>query len=144
MGKITDALRANLRELAQSDARSLRALEAELGAARPMRAPARQTVALGDGLERLTVKALKERCREQGITGRSNATKAGLIKALREAAPMASLPTKAGERAATPAQVTELTRLEARIERLEALLVLIAGQVGVPAAALQRTMRSPY
>ncbi len=144
MGKIADALRANLRELAQSDARSLRALEAELGAARPRRAPARQTVALGDGLERLTVKALKERCREQGITGRSNATKAGLIKALREAAPMASLPATAGEGAATPAPVTELARLEARIERLEVLLLLIAGQVGVPAAALKRTTRSPY
>lgn len=143
MGKIADALRANLRELAQSDARSIRALEAELGAARPRRAPARQTGVLGDGLERLTVKALKERCREQGITARSNATKAGLIKTLREAAPMASLPAKAGEGAATPAPVTELARLEARIERLEGLLLLIASQVGVPEAALQRTTRNP-
>lgn len=89
------------------------------------------------------MKALKERCLEQGITARSNATKAGLIKRLREAAPMASLPAKAGEGAATPAPVTELARLEARIERLEGLLLLIASQVGVPEAALQRTTRNP-
>lgn len=144
MGQIADALRANLRELAQSDARSLRALEAELGAGQTRRAPATPTAALGDGLERLTVKALKARCRVQRLTGLSKASKAELIKALREAASTASPLGKACEDPATPAPATELARLEARIERLEALLLLIAGQVGVPAAALQRTTRSPY
>ena len=40
MGKIADALRSNLQELAQSDARSLRAIDQELKAAREPQPPA--------------------------------------------------------------------------------------------------------
>lgn len=57
MGKIAEALRANLRELAQADARMLR----ELDGALPLMAQTESRVAgeLADGLERLGVKELK-------------------------------------------------------------------------------------
>ena len=125
MGKIADALRANLRELAQADARMLR----ELDGALPLRAPAEPRVAgeLADGLERLGVKELKALCKERGFKGYTGLTKAALIERLRggEAPLAAKAPAKAE---ATP---SGLAAIEARLDRMEALLQRIAERVGV-------------
>ena len=81
MGKIAEALRANLRELAQADARMLR----ELDGALPLIAKTEPRVAgeLADGLDRLGVKELKALCKERGFKGYTGLTKAGLIQRLR-------------------------------------------------------------
>ena len=81
MGKIAEALRANLRELAQADARMLR----ELDGALPLMAQTEPRVAgkLADGLDRLGVKELKALCKERGFKGYTGLTKAALIQRLR-------------------------------------------------------------
>ncbi|AFY28853.1 SAP domain-containing protein [Cyanobium gracile] len=105
MGRIAEALRSNLRELAQADARLLRELDGALPT---------------DGLEELTIKQLKERCRQRGLKGISSLRKAELILRLRDgpSAP-ASLPE------------SKPTGLEARLDRMEALLLRIAAHLGV-------------
>lgn len=123
MGKIAEALRSNLRELAQADARLLRELDEALP---------------GDGLEALTVKQLKEHCRQRGLKGYSSLGKEGLIARLRAAeagsgvaaaAPLVAPGRPATAPAAKPS--SDLASLEARLDRMEALLVRIAAQLGV-------------
>lgn len=105
MGRIAEALRSNLRELAHADARLLRELDGALPA---------------DGLEGLTIKQLKEHCRQRGLKGTSGLRKADLIARLRE-----------GPSAPAVETGSELTALEARLDRMEAMLVRIAGHLGV-------------
>jgi hypothetical protein len=125
MGKIAEALRANLRELAQADARMLR----ELDGALPLMVQTEPMVAgeLADGLERLGVKELKALCKERGFKGYTGLTKAALIQRLRagEAQRDAKAPAKA------EAMPSGLAASEARLDRMEALLQRIAEQVGV-------------
>ena len=73
MGKIADALRSNLQELAQSDARSLRAIDQELKAAREAQPPAELKASidakalLGSGnFEKQSAAALKKLCKPTG------------------------------------------------------------------------------
>jgi hypothetical protein len=105
MGRIAEALRSNLRELAQADARLLRELDVALPA---------------DGLEELTIKQLKERCSQQGLKGTSGLRKADLISRLR-AGPSAPAATRGSDPAG----------LEARLDRMESLLLRIAAHLGV-------------
>lgn len=89
MGRIAEALRANLRTIAQSDARSLRALDQEL-----QRASATTTSAalpgaegvqalLGEGsFAQQTLATLKALCRQHGIKGYSKLKKAELARVL--------------------------------------------------------------
>lgn len=105
MGRIAEALRSNLRELAQADARLLRELDGALPT---------------DGLEGLTIKQLKEHCRQRGLKGTSALRKADLISLLR-----ASPSAPAALRGSQPAG------LEARLDRMEKLLLRIASHLGV-------------
>lgn len=146
MGEITDTLRANLRELAQSDARLLRELDAAIpgSSASAEAIPAADRVATGsvarldDGLERLSLKELKELCKQRRIKGIAKLKKDELIALLRGGGPSspAALPA-AGRAAAASAQVLvaapdgPLASLEARLERMESLLQRIAGHLGV-------------
>ena len=91
MGKIAEALRANLRAVAESDARSLRDLDQELKALRDTDAPAQQVLPqrfevkalLGGGtFQQQTVATLKRLCKAHGITGYSKLRKAELALAL--------------------------------------------------------------
>jgi hypothetical protein len=126
MGELADALRSNLRQLAQADARLLRELDDALPA---------------DGLDGLTLKQLKDRCKQLGLKGTSNLKKAELIQRLRAAGsavggrPARSLPLAKMAPATTPSPTTssELAAVQARLDRLEALLVRIAGHLGVEA-----------
>ena len=90
MGRITDALRANLREIVESDARTLRGMDTELKAAREVAGlpQIKQSdsvkALLGSGsFEHQTVKILKGLCKENGITGISKLKKASLISILK-------------------------------------------------------------
>lgn len=92
MGRIADALRENLRTLAQSDARSLRALDQELQAATaataappelPDRAAALALIGKGS-FQQQSVATLKSLCRQHGIRGYSKWKKAELAQALEE------------------------------------------------------------
>ena len=125
MGKIAEALRANLRELAQADARMLR----ELDGALPLMAQTEPMVAgeLGEGLDRLGVKELKALCKEQGFKGYTGLTKAALIQRLRGG--KAQLSAKAPAKAV--AIPSGMAAIEARLDRMEALLQRIAERVGV-------------
>jgi len=167
MGEITDLLRTNLRELAQSDARLLRELDAAIPAGSPQAQPgfpgrmdATAIAQLDDGLDRLSLKDLKDLCKQRRINGISKLTKDELIALLRSAACASSsaLPaagpaaTTATTTAAAPAAATTATapeaasaavpalaaaletRLEAyeaRLERIEALLQRMAAHLGV-------------
>ena len=89
MGKIADALRSNLQELAQSDARSLRAIDQELKAVREPQPPAElkawidATALLGSGsFEKQTATALRKLCKANGIKGYSKLKKPELSKLL--------------------------------------------------------------
>ena len=94
MGKIAEALRANLKAVAQSDARALRELDQELknatasiGAPAPAALSGRPDVKalLGQGsFEQQTVKTLKLLCKEHQIRGFSKLTNTELCKALTE------------------------------------------------------------
>ena len=124
MGQLADALRANLNELAQADARLLRELDAALPA---------------DALERLSLKQLKDRCRQMGLKGYSNQQKAELVERLRATGFTASggstrsLPLAKAAPATARANLVsdELAAVQARLDRLEALLVRIAEHLGV-------------
>jgi len=91
MGKIAEALRANLQAVAQSDARALRELDQELKAAIAAPAPAALSgrtdakALLGQGsFQQQTVKTLKQLCRQHRIRGFSKLKKPELCKALTE------------------------------------------------------------
>jgi hypothetical protein len=90
MGRIADSLRANLREIAQSDARSLREMDAELKAATkdssvPQFSPNQKIKALlGEGSWKQTNKILINLCRSNGIKGFSSLKKAGLVALLKK------------------------------------------------------------
>ena len=91
MGKIAEALRSNLRSLAESDARNLRDLDQELRALRdthpseqqvlPQR-PAVKALLGGGTFQQQTVAALKRICKENGIKGVSKLRKAELAARL--------------------------------------------------------------
>lgn len=124
MGEIADALRANLHQLAQADARLLRELDAILPA---------------DEFEGLSVKQLKQRCRELGLKGTSNLKRQELVARLRAAECKAEgtaarlRPVAQSAISPTPSTATnnDLTAVQARLDRLEALLVRIAQHLGV-------------
>lgn len=141
MGEISDALRANLRELAQSDARLLRELDTLIPAGSapaeslPTASPAGQ---LDDGLERLSLKDLKELAKQRRIKGISKLKKDELIAQLRGGASAgpAALPGS-GRTTATPLPAGaavpsgQPSVLEAKLERMEGLLERIAAHLGV-------------
>ena len=124
MGELADALRSNLRTLAQADARLLRELDQALPA---------------DELDGLNLKQLKERCKQLGLKGTSNLKKAELIQRLRaagstvegEAARPLPLAKMVPASTASTAASNELAAVQARLDRLEALLVRIADHLGV-------------
>ena len=90
MGKIAEALRANLQAIAQSDARGLRELNQELRAATAPAASTpqlsgqeRMAALLGKGsFQQQTMATLKRLCRENGIKGYSKLRKAELAARL--------------------------------------------------------------
>ncbi|KGG12715.1 MULTISPECIES: hypothetical protein [Prochlorococcus] len=91
MGQIADALRANLQKVAQSDARSLRALEEGLNSIGKSKTspdnalPESVKDLLGSGtFEKQTNKTLQSLCKENGVKGFNKLKKAGLITALKE------------------------------------------------------------
>ncbi len=91
MGQIADALRANLQKVAQSDARSLKALEEGLESIQSAEANSRRVLPesvkafLGSGtFEKQTNKTLQSLCKKNGVKGFSKLKKAGLITALKE------------------------------------------------------------
>jgi hypothetical protein len=133
MGKIAEKLRGNLRDLAQADARFLRELDDALPAA-PAPKPG-VAGALADGLEALSGRDLKTLCKERGYKGYTSLNKAALIQRLRGGeAPLASKtaaqsPTK--QSAMSKAEPPGLASIEARLDRMEALLQRIAERVGV-------------
>ena len=91
MGQIADALRNNLRSLAESDARSLRELDQELSAlhttqsssqpALPKRPDIKALLGAGT-FQQQTVATLKRLCKESGIKGYSKLRKAELAARL--------------------------------------------------------------
>lgn len=85
MGRIAEALRENLRQLAQADAWILR----ELDGALPSISQPEPEVAgeLAEGLEKLGVKELKALCKERGFKGYIGLNRAALIQRLRGASP---------------------------------------------------------
>ena len=92
MGKIAEALRANLQAIAQSDARSLKELDQELSNATataptvpPLKGRDRIAALLGKGsFQQQTVATLKRLCRDNGITGYSKLRKADLAATLEQ------------------------------------------------------------
>ena len=91
MGKIAEALRNNLRSIAESDARSLRELDQELSAIRETGATGQQALTrrpeakalLGEGtFMQQTVATLKRICKENGIKSVSKLRKAELAARL--------------------------------------------------------------
>ena len=130
MGKIAEALRENLRQLAQADARLLRELD---GALPSMSQPEPQVAGeLAEGLEKLGVKELKALCKERGFKGYTSLNKAALIQRLRGGeAPLAA---KAAAKAV--AAPSGLAAIEARLDRMETMLQRIAERVGVSDSGL--------
>ena len=91
MGQIADALRANLQKVAQSDARSLRALEEGLESIQSAEASSRRVLPetvkalIGPGtFDKQTNKTLQSLCKEHGVRRFSKLKKAELIAALKE------------------------------------------------------------
>ena len=90
MGKIAEALRANLKAVAASDARSLRELDQELFNAKAavrstpqMQGREQLKTLLGQGsFQQQTVATLKRLCKENGLSGYSKLRKAELAKEL--------------------------------------------------------------
>ena len=130
MGEIAEKLRGNLRDLAQADARFLRELDDALPAA-PAPKPG-VAGALADGLEALSGRDLKTLCKERGYKGYTSLNKAALIQRLRGGE--APLPAKAAAKA--EAMPSGLAAIEARLDRMEALLQRIAERVGVSDAII--------
>lgn len=92
MGKISEALRVNLREVAQSDARSLREISEELQKANQgnsvparLKGEDRLNLLLGKGsFEKQSVKTLRSLCKENGLKRFSGLNKSALCKLLKE------------------------------------------------------------
>ena len=90
MGKIAEALRANLKAVAASDARSLRELDQELFNAKAavrstpqMQGREQLKTLLGQGsFQQQTVATLKRLCKENGLSGYSKLRKAELAARL--------------------------------------------------------------
>ena len=91
MGRLAEALRANLKSVAQSDARALREIDQELKAATSGVVPteaqlsghANAKALLGKGsFKQQTVTTLRRLCKENGIKGFSKLKKAELCKTL--------------------------------------------------------------
>ena len=90
MGRLADALRANLRAVAESDARALREIDQELKAASSqytsvseLSGTANAAALLGKGsFKQQTVATLKRLCKENSIKGYSKLNKLELCKAL--------------------------------------------------------------
>ena len=91
MGRLAEALRANLKSVAESDARSLREMDQELKAATSGFVPSEAQLSgqvdakalLGKGsFQQQTVKTLRRLCKENGIKGFSKLKKAELCKTL--------------------------------------------------------------
>ena len=92
MGKIAEALRSNLKSIAQSDARTLRELDQELSAATAAVGSEKQAeltgltevkALLGTGsFDQQTVAVLKKLCRKHGLKGYSKLKKADLAELL--------------------------------------------------------------
>jgi hypothetical protein len=158
MRELADTLRATVRELAQADARLYRGLAEELGDSSPTsyepsgllegNAPASR-----EELEALPVAALWSLCKARGIKGLSNGHKPKQVEALLshpDGPPLRSaLPSKATKgskstacagKTAPKAGAIEIQAMEQRLVRLEQLVLLIAPQVGMPAAALERLL----
>ena len=138
MGRIAETLRANLRDLAQADARLLRELDGVLPS---MAQPEPPIVGeLAEGLEKLGVKGLKALCKERGFKGYTGLTKAALIQRLRGGeAPLAekaAAKTTAKAAAKAVAAPSGLAAIEARLDRMETLLQRIAERVGVSDSGL--------
>lgn len=92
MGRIADALRATLKTVAESDARTLRDLDQELRHVSETPQPASPSLSgrvdtkalLGEGnFQQQTVASLKRLCKTNGITGYSKLKKAELCQALK-------------------------------------------------------------
>ncbi len=122
MGEITEALRANLRELALSDARLMREVEAVASSTAP---------SLDDGLERMGVKELRALGKQRGFKALTRCKKDELIAMLRGDDP--APPTRPALKAAATAASASpgLSALEERMERMEALLQRIAVRLEV-------------
>ncbi len=90
MGRIADSLRANLREVAKSDARSLKEMDAELRSATqfsgtPQLKQSKKVKALlGQGSWDQTNKTLQDLCKKNGIKGFWKLKKAGLVDVLKK------------------------------------------------------------
>ena len=91
MGRLAEALRANLKSVAESDARALREIDQELKAATSGFVPSEAQLSgqvdakalLGKGsFQQQTVKTLRRLCKENGIKGYSKLKKAELCKTL--------------------------------------------------------------
>ena len=91
MGRLAEALRANLKSVAESDARALREMGQELRAATSGVVPSEAQLTgqvdakalLGKGsFKQQTVTTLKRLCKENGIKGFSKLNKAGLCQTL--------------------------------------------------------------
>lgn len=119
MGEITEALRANLRELALSDARLMR----EAGALASSAAPA-----LDDGLERMGLKELRALAKQRGFKALTRCRKDELIAMLRGGNPAAA--ARPAIKATVPGPESPgLAALEERLERMERLLLRIAARL---------------
>ena len=90
MGRIADSLRANLREVAKSDARSLKEMDEELRSATqlsgtPQLSQSKKVKALlGQRSWNQTNKTLQELCKKNGIKGFWNLNKSGLVALLKK------------------------------------------------------------
>jgi hypothetical protein len=130
MGKIAEALRESLRQLAQADARILRELD---GALPSMSQPEPQVAGeLAEGLEKLGVKELKALCKERGFKGYTGLNKAALIQRLRGG----ESPLAAKAAAKAVAAPSGLAAIQAKLDRMETLLLQIAERVGVSDSGL--------
>jgi hypothetical protein len=92
--------------------------------------------ALPDGLERLTVRELKALCKQRALKGCGSLPKAALLERLpRSHAPPPTPATPSPRPAPQPspsAPPSDVARIEARLDRLEALLRRIATHLGAP------------
>ena len=87
---------------------------------------------LAEGLEKLDVKELKRLCKERGFKGYTGLNKAALIQRLRGGEP----PLAAKAAAKAVAAPSGLAAIQARLDRMETLLLQIAEKVGVSDSGL--------
>jgi len=160
MGEIADTMRSALRQLAQADARLYRGLAEELGDGgttveepRALIQPEGGAPATEAHLLALKNDALQELCAQRGIKVPKRPRKdlmVSLLLADTNGPPPLSLlpppktkPPSGGDSTGTKggkAGGAELQALEQRLVRLEQLVLLIAQQVGVPPAAIERLL----